>query len=1242
MVTRIDREKSKWCLGKVKFYDAKKEFGFARDLTVADYTENEDDVYIGGDVQASHKLVDDAYIVFQKVPSSRKPGTFKAKDIRLLHDHPDDLGPLIKEVASTSEHEELRSYLESERANWQIGKVKFFDSNKGFGFIQPLKPLDVLDGDDAYVNERNVEAESISDDMYVAFRIVPSRKPGEYQAVGVQSLREFGRPSVSFAEDLAFWMLGGVSLRPNVSVMAHLVPQSDVSGVLDLIEMVAWSNEERSDRKRGTALRLLGNVLEKAVLPSEWTERIWNKYCQEVRSLLDHDVIPGSVASMLWLEGLLPTLEPGLIDTLVDQACQDDWSDQLVDLSYHSYRSRSIRGTKLRDIVRRFSQEDLASWVDRHTEIINEALLTADANAVSLLDKHYEILKALRKEHEREIPEDIDGYVGAVERLVQHCYKQSELSRERAFSLWEDGFLVDIGYSEFVNGYSDCWKKKTRVDLLQHLESEQRRRFAICRTNELLKAWEDSTEERNDTLSQWLEDVQSYSETFESETRDTTTESLRDQCEMVLQQEATEKTQVVLYGKGCLSAVPEEWLLQNASKFDRSDLEPVLEKVDPTIAERILRARLEDLPMIAESDQTSIRGSDFLPVIYTSQESKCYPEARWLLAAAEQTLADARRANFESALVEHVDVPTHVQLYQEGHLDVHPQPRILEYLDGLTVDAIDTGESWVKNGALEVSAFAHTLCTYLQDIQVRNRETARCVQKAARQLVDHAPGRLTLSNLSSETARAVVRLTWWIDDEIDRQEDADFELPLLQEGLSWLSDSDQVKALRKAFYLHAQERVTLTPERLAACSSFQLEEENKRDRNESPPGASPPLGLSAELIIQTIQHAARTGEFPREGYLIQIARHVTRDNPCRRLRIQDIFNRCEGRAELQMRPGKGEVEEVMQNERRLFVISFEYDKQLVANVKRLPRRRYDPNRKVWTVPAENENQREAVFQFARNHDFFINLQDEKHWSNSKHLVETERESCLDDPTYCEGRKAKRKDFGVHDFWWCRNKKCYASCHGRHEESNWESYTLEDFLVLLNLSVDEDLPYETIEMGQYHRFLGWVNRFAQLLDRLYCRECDHILDSTRSSNYAYYRVTHFHCGNKSCAKHGQEVYLHHCFNPKCRSVIDSRDSSQCDNGWWICTNENCGACCSHEEMVKRRDRLIEVGQYVPKGLIRDINEKVGHLERAQHFCYVCGKEMEERRPEHFHCSDGHVRYDLEESEFDRPHRGLTDK
>lgn len=117
-------------------------------------------------------------------------------------------------------------------------------------------------------------------------------------------------------------------------------------------------------------------------------------------------------------------------------------------------------------------------------------------------------------------------------------------------------------------------------------------------------------------------------------------------------------------------------------------------------------ARLEHLGRIAESDETSVREAAFLPFIRTSERSKHYPEARWLLAGAKRTLTDSQHADFEAALAERIDVPTHARLYQESHLDIDPQPRILEYLNDLTVDSIDTAESWVKNGALEVDAFA--------------------------------------------------------------------------------------------------------------------------------------------------------------------------------------------------------------------------------------------------------------------------------------------------------------------------------------------------------------------------------------------------------------------------------------------------------------------------------------------------------------------------------------------------------
>lgn len=1244
-----------WRVGKIKFYDTEKSFGFVRDLTVPNYMENEDDVYLGADVQVGHELVDGVYVVFRKVPSSRKPGTYKADEVRLLRDYPGEVDSLITTIPSEDERDRLRRYLSSEQARWQIGRVKFFDSEKGFGFIQPLKQLDVLNDDDAYVNQRDVATESLSDGAHVVFRIVPSgRKPGEYKAAAVQQLEKFDQDPTYFKQYLISWSFGDANLSPDASALSHLVPRSQVDEVLGVIELAGREIEKRAESQEGETIRLIEEVINKAIenerIPAKWSQRIWEKYGREVRRLVNQGYLPERVEWSLWLDGTLEELPPEELDALVDRAFEQQASEETRNTPLSSVSSRqrmpssskyrTQRRFKLRDVIQRFSEEDLAGWISRHTETLSEAAQEA-TEPVQLVNRHQSLLEQIRTEHDEGNAEQIDAYANAIGRLARRCYENEGFTAQQSFSLWKDGLLDEVSYSEFFTGFIDSQNRKQRIDALSKLEPSRRREFALRRTARLFDSHTSSEGGELSELKRWLNDVRGYSDQRGTGSEETTGESLSDQCESVLLERAKERAQVTLFGEGLLSSFPEDWLRSHIGEVSREDLENVLKRTDQEVTQEILTERLDLLADMSEEpeDEREENALPFRSNWITS--SKGYQEAKWLLSTAEQELGTEANADIQTALSQCVGAPIHVQLYQDEHLAVDPQSAIVEYLNYLTAETIDIAESWVDEGVLDESTLSDALRDYLDSVQVTDREDARCVQAAVRQLDEYAFGQYTPPDVSSKTGH-IVRLTRWVDQNRSEAEEGPFDFSLLEKGLRWISPEDQVTALRKAFYLHSKDVATLTPEKLGRCSAFHLDErEGEAGTATSAGDTAPPLRLSAELIIQTIQHVAEVGEFPREGYLIQIVQHVTRDDPSRRIQLLDIFNQCEGRAELKMGASYGEVKEVKDRGRRKFVISFPYSEEIVKEVRRLPGRKYNPDEKVWTVPANNEKQRRATFKFAHQNSFFIDLLDGKHWTNNDHLAKKEREERPTGVTYCEGRKAKRQDYGAYDFWWCRNEKCYSNCHGQHQEDEWEAFTLENFLVLLDLHVEEDLPRDTIEMGQYHRFLGWVNRFKQLLNRLYCRECGHILSSSRSTNYAHYRVTHFKCSNASCSKHNQEIYLHHCLNGKCGSVIDSRDSEQCPNGWWICTNPECGACCSHEEMVRRRDRLREVGEYVPQGLIQDIKEKVGHLERAEHFCNTCGVKMEETKEEYFRCPNGHVEYDLSETNFDRPHRSLEE-
>lgn len=206
---------------------------------------------------------------------------------------------------------------------------------------------------------------------------------------------------------------------------------------------------------------------------------------------------------------------------------------------------------------------------------------------------------------------------------------------------------------------------------------------------------------------------------------------------------------------------------------------------------------------------------------------------------------------------------------------------------------------------------------------------------------------------------------------------------------------------------------------------------------------------------------------------------------------------------------------------------------------------------------------------------------------------------------CDGRKALLKDGTTAkdklnvEFWWCANDICYKPSRRLHTHDEWENYTLLDFLTIFKVHFQEK-DYET--------YLSIINKANRFLKHLKCRECNHMLRPTRQSNYAFYRINHFHCINDDCKNKEVEIYLTHCINSRCEHEIDSRDSVRCKPegvdtdkfGWYVCTY--CLACCSDDGIERRKYILHKTGQEY-KG------HSHGHKELGVISCDKCGYHME---------------------------------
>jgi hypothetical protein len=222
---------------------------------------------------------------------------------------------------------------------------------------------------------------------------------------------------------------------------------------------------------------------------------------------------------------------------------------------------------------------------------------------------------------------------------------------------------------------------------------------------------------------------------------------------------------------------------------------------------------------------------------------------------------------------------------------------------------------------------------------------------------------------------------------------------------------------------------------------------------------------------------------------------------------------------------------------------------------------------------------------------------------------------------CEGRKSPIVcNLSNKEFWWCYGRKCFNANQVDHTAAEWKSYTLRDILKILNLPFDE--------VG-YYIFVSEINRLNRLLDRIKCNDCEHILRPSKQTNFGFYRVSHFHCNNdnhndESCPSFHKEIYLTHCLNSKCTNVIDDRIAKRCSNGFIIC--DKCGSCCSNAQFERRIQTLRNNGQGISHKLISMFNNKDGHWEKAECYCYKCQKEMKESKGGGFHCNEcNDVRY-----------------
>ena len=135
------------------------------------------------------------------------------------------------------------------------------------------------------------------------------------------------------------------------------------------------------------------------------------------------------------------------------------------------------------------------------------------------------------------------------------------------------------------------------------------------------------------------------------------------------------------------------------------------------------------------------------------------------------------------------------------------------------------------------------------------------------------------------------------------------------------------------------------------------------------------------------------------------------------------------------------------------------------------------------------------------------------------------------------------------------------------------------------------------------FIACVNKVNRTFEHLRCRSCGHLMRTDKESGFN--RYNHFSCSNPSCPEYRQSVYLSYCF--KCKSgLIDSRDTSKCPHGWYICPS--CLACCDDAQYERQAQRYVLSNRPVPGYIKAKLGS--GHNDKNKYFCPKCGGALED--------------------------------